>query len=262
MKSHAPLPKQRLSQSAFTLIELMVVVAILAILAGVSIPLAKIAGDASKSARSRDNLDTIGTVLTAYATEHDNRLPPVESDEELDWSDVTFDVEMDTDDVESLPFWVKELILYGTESETDLSVKTFGCPGLKWTDGGDERIPEEDILLAYGATEALYGHDDDGQLDNTLPRSILKFENKAQTIMIVETKQNGTEPMSYGDIPWSDAKRDLSRPSHSDSRVLDFRFKKAFNALMADGSVSSFRHKNRRDVEEPHWTGEEYDRIR
>ena len=103
---------------------------------------------------------------------------------------------------------------------------------------------------------------EEDELSSEERRSILKFDNKSQTILIVETKQDGAQPMSFGMADWSDARRDLGRSNPKDSKTIDFRFKKSFNALMADGSTRSFTHKNRKDIEEPHWTGVDFDSIR
>jgi hypothetical protein len=79
---------------------------------------------------------------------------------------------------------------------------------------------------------------------------------------VVETKQDGTSNLSYPQVTWSEAKRDFSRPTPSESKVIDFRFKKQVNCLMADGGARGYRQKDKNDIEEPNWTGENYDSLR
>ena len=67
---------------------------------------------------------------------------------------------------------------------------------------------------------------------------------------------------SYPDVTWRDAKIDFEAKNPSDSNKIAFRFKKAVNCLMADGSVRTISKKEKRDVEEPHWSGEDYESIR
>jgi len=65
---------------AFTLVELLVVVAILGLLAGLLIPVTQKAIAAGKTGKATGNLRQIGTLLNAYAGENNGSLPIL-----LDW---------------------------------------------------------------------------------------------------------------------------------------------------------------------------------
>lgn len=62
---------------AFTLMELLVVVAIIAVLAALILPAMKSAKESSNSATCMGNLKSIGAAAMAYAAENNGRLPPI-----------------------------------------------------------------------------------------------------------------------------------------------------------------------------------------
>jgi prepilin-type N-terminal cleavage/methylation domain-containing protein/prepilin-type processing-associated H-X9-DG protein len=62
---------------AFTMVELLVVVAIIAFLAAIAFPSFTKAMDISKSAKCIGNLRGIGAAALAYSAENDGRLPPI-----------------------------------------------------------------------------------------------------------------------------------------------------------------------------------------
>ena len=243
MSTH-PIPQNKTSHRArgFTLIELLVVIAIIALLVSITIPIYRLVNDGTNSARSLANLKSIGSGISVYAAENNNYLPVVESEETLDWTNIEIDIE--DEDLEKLPAWVRTLIHFAAENDSDMSRRVFNCPGLRWKDSEGKKMPAEDILLAYGATDAMNGFDEDDELTPLEPRHLATIENKPNTILVVETKQDGSDPQSYGQVTWREANRDFGRPKHTEANVIDFRFKKAMNALMADGSARGFRHKD------------------
>lgn len=74
MTSPTPSPSPRMSK-AFTLIELLIVVAIIAILAAIAVPNFLEAQTRSKVSRARADIRSVATALEAYAVDY-NRYPP------------------------------------------------------------------------------------------------------------------------------------------------------------------------------------------
>jgi len=62
---------------AFTLLEMLVVIAIIAVLAALAFPLASRMIASGQTAKATSNLRQIGVLVSAYAAENNNRLPPL-----------------------------------------------------------------------------------------------------------------------------------------------------------------------------------------
>lgn len=65
------------SRRGFTLVELLVVVAVIALLIGVLLPALGLARDAARTSAAQNNVRQIALALQTYATDHNYKFPPV-----------------------------------------------------------------------------------------------------------------------------------------------------------------------------------------
>jgi len=78
-------------RSAFTLVELLVVVVILGLLAGLAVPAIGKALQRSKQAASLSNIRQIGMGMLAYAADHNMNLPPRSTGASVRWPRALYD---------------------------------------------------------------------------------------------------------------------------------------------------------------------------
>ncbi len=70
----------RRARSAFTLIELLVVIAIIALLASLLVPVSEGVLAKARSTQCASNLRQVGIAVNAWATDHENYFPRIETD--------------------------------------------------------------------------------------------------------------------------------------------------------------------------------------
>ena len=70
----------RPARAAFTLIELLVVIAIIALLASLALPVTEGVLAKARSTQCASNLGQVGIAVNAWATDHDNYFPRIETD--------------------------------------------------------------------------------------------------------------------------------------------------------------------------------------
>lgn len=103
-------------QTAFTLVELLVVVAIIAILAALAFPVASGAMENSKRGKCVGNLRSIGAAAHAYAADNNGRLPPIA--QTYNWNAANAN-----------RWWTSFLVNYGTTNTNVVDVrKVWRCP--------------------------------------------------------------------------------------------------------------------------------------
>ncbi|EIQ01575.1 type II secretory pathway, pseudopilin PulG [Opitutaceae bacterium TAV1] len=79
------------ADAAFTLVELLTVIATIGILAGIIIPTVGRVRDTARSTQCMNNIRQLGMALTLYAHDNKNRYPPVyNSNRDLDWRNIIF----------------------------------------------------------------------------------------------------------------------------------------------------------------------------
>ena len=235
-------------RSGFTLIELLVVIVIIAILASVAFPVFNMVKEGANSSTSKANLRNIGTALNAYQGDNDGKYPAIESGE----SQIAY-----------LDNWVSELVVTTNESieieelRRDPRTKDFVSPGIKWRTPQGGYYKPENIYNTYAATDALQGYDVNDNLSPDRGRHTSGIERLAETILLVESHQEGSTPKCRGWIAWDQASTDLAS-GEENSTIVDFRYRKAINALMADNSVQSYNEDQASLIREWNWIGEDY----
>lgn len=112
-------------KNAFTLVELLVVVAIIAVLAALSLPAISSYSNRSKSTQCMNNLKQIGVAALAYAADNDGQLPPLYrlSYGSIPWSSTT--------DTNWWPFILAQYL--GITSAASITNKgsVFRCPSVR-----------------------------------------------------------------------------------------------------------------------------------
>ncbi|MCH2026152.1 MAG: type II secretion system GspH family protein [Verrucomicrobiales bacterium] len=235
-------------RSGFTLIELLVVITIIAILASASVPVFNMVKEGANSSNSKANLRNIGTALNAYQGENDGKYPAIESS---------------NPEIEYLDNWVSELVVATNETidieelRRDPRTKDFVSPGIKWKTPSGGYYKPENIYNTYAATDALLGYDADDNLSPDRGRHTSGIERLSETLLLVESQQEGSSPNCRGWISWDQASSDLSGGEET-ATIVDFRYKKSVNALMGDNSVQSFTETTAPQLREWNWAGEDY----
>ena len=235
-------------RSGFTLIELLVVITIIAILASASVPVFNMVKEGANSSNSKANLRNIGTALNAYQGENDGKYPAIESS---------------NPEIEYLDNWVSELVVATNETidieelRRDPRTKDFVSPGIKWNTPSGGYYKPENIYNTYAATDTLLGYDADDNLSPDRGRHTSGIERLSETLLLVESQQEGSSPNCRGWISWDQASSDLSGGEET-ATIVDFRYKKSVNALMGDNSVQSFTETTAPQLREWNWAGEDY----
>jgi prepilin-type N-terminal cleavage/methylation domain-containing protein/prepilin-type processing-associated H-X9-DG protein len=110
----------------FTLIELLVVIAIIALLLSIIFPAIRAARETAKRVICGSNLKTIGQGVFLYAADHDDRLMPPISPDNLHWSHLVFRID------KSKPFGEHITNTYGFAylytTQIIKNPKVFYCP--------------------------------------------------------------------------------------------------------------------------------------
>jgi prepilin-type N-terminal cleavage/methylation domain-containing protein/prepilin-type processing-associated H-X9-DG protein len=76
--AHDPRPRGAASGGGFTLVEMLVVIAVIAILAAILLPALSQAKDKGKTVACLNNLKQLQLAINMYADEHEDELPPAE----------------------------------------------------------------------------------------------------------------------------------------------------------------------------------------
>lgn len=105
-------------RSAFTLIELLITLAIVAALAGMLVPAITAGASLARTVACRSNLRQVGVAVIAYAGDHLDRLPAARN-----WGD---------DDPATSPAWFHRLPAYTGQRDVRRANSIFQCSAFRW----------------------------------------------------------------------------------------------------------------------------------
>lgn len=139
---------------AFTLIELLTVIAIIGILAAILIPVIGRARESAKGARCISNLRQVGVALHAYADENRGFLPPVA------FTGISPYYNRDPRHIQhSLhPYLsLRRAANWGTSMDQSIYSAVFDCPSYKGAQDGKKYQIQSSVRLADGSTPPTWG---------------------------------------------------------------------------------------------------------
>ncbi|MFH1496515.1 MAG: prepilin-type N-terminal cleavage/methylation domain-containing protein [Verrucomicrobiota bacterium] len=208
----------RVRRAAFTLVELLTVIAIIGVLAAILIPIVGRVRDSARSSQCMSNLRQIGVSLKLYITDHKNTLPPT-----YNWTPTSELVAGE---------WAKQLDAYLPRREANKLHEVFTCPAADY-----HGATGKDLSNTYGAAGAFMGIAPAGSyVTETVSRKLTTIENLPKAPWIFDMNANGNHPYPYNSVQWGVA---LSDATGANSTRLGFRHGggEKLNMLFGDGHV-------------------------
>ncbi len=219
-------PRQR----AFTLLELLVVVAIIGILASLLVPLLGRVQESGRESKCVSNLRQIGAGISLYVGDHNSCLPAASLSKE-------------TQNTSGDVMWSKQLGPYIPLQDSTASSKenqVFVCPSARYTG-----ITSATTSRTYNCSAALFYFDSDASegtaVDPPEQRRVSSLSSAATTILVGEGKlaAGATSGACNSSVSWAMANTDVKKTQPSQTINLDFRHSEKMNVLYADGHVGN-----------------------
>lgn len=211
---------------AFTLIELLTVVAIIGILAAIMIPTVGKVRKNAQGARCISNLRQLGGALAIFSVENHNKLPP---------RDLKDDVPEGATYAEADRYWTSRLYRLGILKDRD----AFYCPSIFPTRDSDVTDPKDKITdnggLTYGMRMWMRPGGKWGA-DRHLDTPITAIENPSDFFLIADSvwksysEKYNRPTQGYGINP---------TPNSTASQRVHLRHSNRANALFADFHVAA-----------------------
>jgi len=207
-------PARAPRRAAFTLIELLTVIAIIAILAGILVPTVQGVFAHARSTQGQNNLHSIGVAMQLYATDNKNRLPAPEGTGSGGGSNVSNNptgkswiweimpfagMQVPTDG--STPHWTSNNVLYdpqylsnaGSIADEDTPVLGYGMNIYPYRPN-----PKSDPQN-HGTGSADIPHKTDRQLLSNLPNPSANVIVGLSAAVTLEPEQDGALQLPTGD---------------------------------------------------------------
>jgi prepilin-type N-terminal cleavage/methylation domain-containing protein len=223
-------------RGAFTLIELLTVIAIIGILAAIIVPTVGRVRESAKTSQCGSNLRQIAMALMLYANDNKDRLPPAKDADGIQWSKA-----IDT-----------YLPQRGT-SATAPENKVFVCPSADYA--GEDN---DTLSRTYAGTDAIRGTTASGTKNNTSVQKLGNIPERSRTPILAEAKQPASGGKSGPSIiTWAMASSDFAQANPGQTTSLDHRHssKNLFNLAFADASVRPHKPADAAALTQDLWEG-------
>jgi prepilin-type N-terminal cleavage/methylation domain-containing protein/prepilin-type processing-associated H-X9-DG protein len=203
---------------AFTLIELLTVIAIIGILAAILIPVVGSVRESARSSACISNLRQIGLTLFLYSDDHNETLPAPNGGNGLFWSLALNDYLGTTPGPR------------GEQRDHEI----FICPSADYSNSS-----LMDAGRTYSFSAAGLGGNANGVLGSTVygARKLSQISNHTTTILVVEGKERDDQGRALAGMNWNRITHDIGASSPQAAPNLDFRHNERMNNLYVDGSV-------------------------
>lgn len=179
---------------AFTLVELLTVIAIIAVLAAILIPTVGQVRASAQSSRCATNLRQTGVVIQSYASDNKGSLPPGGA-----WLKPRFDADPRNFQTALVPYLSQTKTGYWGNSTAQMTYSpTFDCPGYKGESLLDARYAFQADQLDYNGTTKIrpfgfvYQDPKSGQFA-TSPKPMKQASVPAKNEVITDRDYNTTE---------------------------------------------------------------------
>ena len=246
-------PRRLQRARAFTLIELLTVVAMIGILSAILIPTVGMVKKRSNAAKGISNLRQIGVALNMYSSENKGALPYAQMPLER-WNAKYPDILVGSDQP-----WTVQLSEYLPFRSTDPTIQEHGayvCPNANYTDDSGASLDEANINRTYAGTDAFYGKDGDGNYSDAVQRRMINVSSPSEVLIVIDAQQSGSSAECDAVCQWQQAQSDMSGAGSNSASNIDFRQPSdSFNALYLDGHVSAIRFDDASALNEYKWNG-------
>ncbi len=220
----AKLQKSRIRLVAFTLIEILVVIAVLAILAALLVPVGRQAVTAANRMKSASQMKQIGQALHGTAADLNGFLPSISGNDGL---------------TNALGVW-NRCEAFATQlprRQDDKPNVIFVAPQNNYG------LPTERISSTYSAGGVLHGFRADlatPTLTKGARRSLLQIHSPTTAVLLFEGVKIPGNTYCETAVSINAFKADMQKEHPGETAAIDFRYGERSNVLFADGHIQAF----------------------